>query len=217
MSWPTGTFSTQYLDGSLDDPEDARVDLLAQAQAANDMIAALNAADGVLGLDSASRYAAANSAVPATGTARVNIASLPKNTTSSVYYVESKDTYGFFDLTRSTSRIFVPALVPRYRFVQIGANLQITVTTAPASATILYLRLRFGGNPIGNPVFGTSIDVTATGDYSIGYRSPRLNSTAGQSLSTGFSGSEYFDLVFYHADSQMAAAVQGTVFLQVVG
>lgn len=53
MTFPTGqSINTSHLDSDADDPSLARVDLLALAQAVNQIIASQNAASGVLVLDS---------------------------------------------------------------------------------------------------------------------------------------------------------------------
>lgn len=53
MTFPTGqAINTSHLDSDADDPSLARVDLLALAQAVNQIIASQNAASGVLVLDS---------------------------------------------------------------------------------------------------------------------------------------------------------------------
>jgi len=59
MAWPTTPVATTNLDSALDNPANARTDLLEAVNAVNSMMTAKNTASGVAGLDSSSKIATA--------------------------------------------------------------------------------------------------------------------------------------------------------------
>ena len=215
MTWPTQSQLVGNLDDSLADPVDARPDLLAAVQDLGDMKAALNAADGIAGLDAGKRMVAVNSGLPKRAVAKVVMSSVPGDTNILVPFsnVSDEDNTGFFNPASNSSRIFVSNLSPKIRAIQIDLYLAIVMLTYGGEGGD-YIKVELLNNGQIEPTY-PNYAVTRTisvGGWSLHYRSPYLNlrGQAGEVISP-YLGTEYYEFRMYYGTSLLTTSSTFTV------